>query len=313
MKKVLLFGAGGFAGGHMANELLRCGYEVYGCSRYSKLSDERFSGSYVCDILDADRVKTVISEIGPDYIVNLAGISSVGLSWKIPQKTVEINTVGPLNILENVKEIVPDAHVLFIGSSEEYAPTDDKLTEDKELDANNPYGISKIMLERYCNLYREHYGIKVHYVRAFNHTGPGQADSFVIPSWCKQAAEISNSGEQGIMHVGNLDVARDFSDVRDVVTAYRLILESDDCSKIYNVCSGKATYLKDILNTIISLSKQHIDIQVSDKLIRPVENDTICGSHEMITKELGWKPQIDIKDTIIELFEYYEKRKNNRV
>lgn len=309
MKKALVFGAGGFAGAHMANELLAHGYEVYGCSRYSKLSNERFSGSLVCDILDADRVRTVISEVNPDYIVNMAGVSSVGLSWKIPRKTIETNTVGPINILENVKEINPDAHVLFIGSSEEYAPTLEKLTEEKPLDANNPYGISKVMLERFCSLYRDHYGMNIHYVRAFNHTGPGQVDTFVIPSWCKQVAEISKSGKKGVMNVGNLRVARDFSDVRDVVRAYRMVLESDDCNQIYNICSGKATYLQDILDYIISFSSQPIEVETSSKLIRPVENDSICGDNSRIYEKLGWKPQTDIKDTIKELFEYYSSRK----
>lgn len=308
MKKALVFGAGGFAGGYLVDELVNHDYEVYGCSRYSKLVDDRFSGTLVCDLLDVDRVKTVISEVNPDFIINMAGISSVGLSWKIPQTTVDVNVIGPLNILETIKSSDLDASILFIGSSEEYAPSDKPIKETNRLDANNPYGISKIMLERYCTLYRDHYGMKIHYVRAFNHTGVGQADTFVIPSWCKQAVEISNSGKGGVMKVGNLNVARDFSDVRDVVRAYRMIMESDNCDYIYNVCSGKALGLDDILNSIIELSSQHISVEVNSKLIRPVENDEIYGDHSLITEKLGWNPQYDIKDTIKEMYEYYDKK-----
>lgn len=311
MKKALVFGAGGFAGGHLVDELVKNKYEVYGCSRYGKMNDKRFAGSMVCDIMDADRVKTVIAEVNPDYIVNMAGISSVGLSWKIPQTTVDVNAVGPINILETVRETNPDCHILFIGSSEEYAPKAEPIAENDNLDANNPYGISKVMLERFVTLYREHYRMKVHYVRAFNHTGIGQADTFVIPSWCKQVAEISTSGKPGTIKVGNLNVARDFSDVRDVVRAYRMVLESDDCSQIYNICSGKATSLKSILEYITSLSEQPVDVDVNQKLIRPVENDIICGDHSKITNQLGWNPEIDIKDTIKELFDDFVSRKSS--
>ena len=115
MKKALVFGAGGFAGGHLVNELVSNNYEVYGCSRYGKITDKRYAGAMVCDIMDVDRVKTVIAEVNPDYIINMAGISSVGLSWKIPQTTIDVNVVGPVNILETVKETNPDAHILLSG------------------------------------------------------------------------------------------------------------------------------------------------------------------------------------------------------
>ncbi|SFP37315.1 GDPmannose 4,6-dehydratase [Butyrivibrio proteoclasticus] len=311
MKKALVFGAGGFAGGHLVNELVSNNYEVYGCSRYGKITDKRYAGAMVCDIMDVDRVKTVIAEVNPDYIINMAGISSVGLSWKIPQTTIDVNVVGPVNILETVKETNPDAHILFIGSSEEYAPKAEPISEVDRLDANNPYGISKVMLERLVSLYRDHYGMHVHYVRAFNHTGIGQADTFVVPSWCKQVAEISVSGKPGTIRVGNLNVARDFSDVRDVVRAYRMVLESDDCSQIYNICSGKAIYLEKILEFITSMSEQPVEIEVNQKLIRPVENDTIFGDHSKITKDLGWEPEIDLKDTIREMYEDFVSRKRS--
>ena len=308
VKKALVFGAGGFAGGYMVDELLDNGYEVYGCSRYSRLTNDRISGIFVCDLLDADRVKTVISMVNPEVVVNMAGISSVGVSWRIPQSTVQVNVIGALNILEAVRINDVDTRILFIGSSEEYGPSDQAITEDAPLDASNPYGISKMMLEQYCRTYREHYGMNVYYVRAFNHTGVGQADTFVIPSWCKQVSEISKSGRPGMMKVGNLEVSRDFSDVRDIVRAYRMVIESDDCSQIYNIGSGKTQPLRKVLDYIIALSEQPITIEVNPKLIRPVENPTILCDHTKITQKLGWEPEIDIETTCREIFDHFNKR-----
>ena len=150
-------------------------------------------------------------------------------------------------ILEAARKQPRMPKVLLIGSSEEYAPSDEPLSETSPLDANSPYGVSKVMQERFASLYRARYGMKVYCVRPFNHTGVGQRETFVIPSWCKQAAEISRSGKPGVMRVGNLDVKRDFSDVRDIVRAYRMILESEDCETIYNVGSGKAIALRELL------------------------------------------------------------------
>lgn len=308
MKRALIFGASGFAGSHLVNELLKHDYEVYGCSHYSTLSDSRLSGAIVCDIMDEDRVRATVSKVSPDCIFNMAGSSSVGVSWSVPQSTVSINVIGTLNILEAVRALDSEIKVLCIGSSEEYAAKGGPLSEEDPLDASNPYGISKLMLDKYCALYREHFGMKVYHVRAFNHTGVGQADTFVIPSWCKQAARISGSGAPGTMRVGNLSVSRDFSDVRDIVRAYRLVLEQGDCNKIYNIGSGRSMPLKDILEFITSLSTQPISIEVNEKLIRPTEIGSICCDHSRLTQDTGWEPQYRIEDTIHEIYEYFEKR-----
>ena len=308
MKRALVFGAGGFAGGYMVEELLNNGYEVYGCSRYSRITNDHIAGVFVCDLVDADRVKTVISMVNPEVVVNLAGISSVGVSWRIPQSTVEINVIGALNILEAVRMNDSDTDVLCIGSSEEYAPSETAISEDMPLDASNPYGISKMMLEQYCAMYRDHHGMKVHYVRSFNHTGVGQADTFVLPSWSKQVAEIAASGSPGTMKVGNLSVSRDFSDVRDVVRAYRLVLEKGDCAQVYNIGSGKSHSLKDVLGYITEQSDVAVSVEVNPRLIRPVENQVILCDHSKISKELGWEPEIDIRDTLKELYDYYYER-----
>ena len=299
MRKALIFGAAGFVGGYLYKELDAHGYKVYG----SDILDAPENGmEYIrADLLDARRVAEVISDVRPEAIINLAAISSVGQSWKLPQTTMQVNIVGALNILEGARAIHPMPKVLFIGSSEEYAVSSEPISEESPLDANNPYGISKMAQERLAQLYREHYGMKIYCARPFNHTGVGQRDSFVIPSWCKQAAAISKSGRPGVMRVGNLNVRRDFSDVRDVVRAYRMILERGNCGVIYNIGTGNSVLLKDLLDYIVSLAKQPIAVEIDTSLIRPVDAPYICCDHSLITQELGWKPEHELFDTVREM------------
>lgn len=306
--KVLIFGCGGFVGKYLTDEFTSNGYEVTGSDiRVPDWADDQFIS---CDLLSAEAVKAVISKVMPDIIVNLAAISSVGQSWKMPQLTISVNVNGSLNILQAVgscydKDNMPK--VMFIGSSEEYAPASAPVSETSPLDSNSPYGISKMTQESFAALYGREFGIDVYLVRAFNHTGVGQADTFVLPSWCKQAAEIDKSGKPGVMNVGNLKVRRDFSDVRDIVRAYRLIVEKGQPGKAYNVGSGVAHSLEDMLKTITSLSSQEITINVDPARIRPTDTPVICCDNSLIKAELGWAPEHDIFDTLKEMYENYRK------
>lgn len=309
MKKALIFGVSGFVGGYLCKELKMHGYTVYG----SDIADMPPEGiEYVrADLLDGRQVLEIVQGIQPDFIINLAAISSVGQSWKIPQATMQVNVIGALNILEAARTCKNVPGIMFIGSSEEYAASDIPINEMSPLDANNPYGISKMTQERFAALYRERYGMKIYCVRSFNHTGVGQRDNFVISSWCKQAAEISQSGHSGVMYVGNLNVRRDFSDVRDVVRAYRMIIESDDCTQTYNVGSGRAIMLRELLEYIISLSKQPITVKVEPKLLRPADTQAVCCDHSLLTRNLGWMPEHDIFETVQEMFEQYMRKERS--
>lgn len=229
----------------------------------------------------------------------------LGTSWSMPQTTMQVNVIGALNILEAIKQVDMGIKVLFIGSSEEYEAVGHPIDEQVPLNANNPYGISKMAQAKFCDSYRLQYGMKIYYVRPFNHTGIGQRDSFVLPSFCKQAAQIQLSGKPGVIKVGNVSIARDFCDVRDVTRAYRLIVESDKCNKVYNVGSGHAYLLMDLLQFVNSLSAQPIDIQVDPARCRPVENQSIQCDNRLIRRELGWEPQFDLHDTLREMYEFY--------
>ena len=303
MKKALIFGFGGFVGRYLAHELRSHGYFVYGSDMMDMQLDDY--AYHRADLLEESQVGTLVADIQPDIIINLAAISSVGQSWKMPQRTMQVNVVGVLNLLEAVRCGSPSSKVMLIGSSEQYAPSDLSINESMPLDTNNPYGISKITQENFAKLYRTRFGMKVYCVRAFNHTGIGQSENFVIPSWCKQVAEISKSGKPGVIRVGNLDVKRDFSDVRDIVRAYRMIIECDSCETIYNVGSGHAVELRELLEYIILLSGQPISIEVDKDLFRPSDTPVICCDHSLISEGLGWTLEFTIWDTLRNLYNDY--------
>ena len=307
MKKVLIFGVGGFVGSYLALELKKSGYEVFGSDQLEEdaVNSDNLSAYSKANLLNKDEVEALLLKVEPDAVINLAAISSVGASWNIPQLTMEVNVVGALNIMEAARKLENMPRLMFIGSSEEYEAIDAPISEETALNANNPYGISKMTQERFAAVYRERYGMKIFCVRPFNHTGIGQKDTFVLPSFCKQAAEIEKSGKPGVIHVGNLATKRDFSDVRDIVRAYRMILESDNDSVIYNVGSGKAYSLQEMLDYIVGLSKQKIEVEVDKERFCLIDTPLVVCDHSKIEKDLGWKPEYSILDTLKEIFQYY--------
>lgn len=303
MKKVLITGAGGFVGKYLIEEFKKQNYEIVACDINKKQAFEKDLKYYDMNILDKEVVDNIINDCQPDYLINLAAISSVGLSWSIPDKTIEVNVVGTLNLLEAVKKYCPKCKILLIGSSEEYESKDRPLKEDDIVNANNPYGISKISQENFAKLYSEKYGLNIVCTRSFNHTGIGQLDQFVIPSFCKQVAEIEKTNKPGKIYVGNLSAYRDISDVKDIVKVYRSLLENETKELIYNVGSGNTYKIEDLLKYIISLSNQKIEIIIDKDKIRPVDTPYICCDNSKTAKYFH---NTDIKNTIKEMYEYYK-------
>lgn len=307
MEKVLIFGVSGFVGSYLSKEFINNGYNVVGTDKIAGTMLPTEVEFHEADLLNSDAVEKLVNNIAPDIIINLAAISSVGASWNIPQTTVQVNVVGALNIMEAARKCKHKPKVLFVGSSEEYVISNIPINEQAELNANNPYGISKVSQEQFAKLYREQYGVKVYCVRPFNHTGVGQRDSFVLPSFCKQVAEIEKSGKSGTIKVGNLKVKRDFSHVKDIARAYRMIVENDKCEQIYNVGAGEAYSLEDMLAYVIGLSSQKIKIEVDQSRIRPTDQPIVCCDCSLIKKELGWKPQYTVFDALKEMYDYYRE------
>ena len=305
MKRVLIFGYSGFVGPYLAREFISHGYTVFGSDINAPKDRANDVPFYQSDILNADFVDRVILENQPDIIINLAAVSSVSLSWKIPQKTFEINVIGAMNILESSRKMDNKPVVMFVGSSEEYLQSSEAIKEDQPLDLNNPYGISKISQEMYAKLYSSKYGMDIYCVRAFNHTGVGQSDTFVLPSFCKQVAAIERSGEDGNIKVGNIDVYRDFSDVRDIVRAYRMVIESGRSDLVFNVGSGRAYSLRELLGIIISFTKRRVNVVIDDSRFRVADCAMIQCDNKLLMKETGWGPSIDIKQTLFEMYHHY--------
>jgi GDP-4-dehydro-6-deoxy-D-mannose reductase len=291
--KVVIVGAAGFVGKYLTREFEAAGHSVV----TADLPE--------VNLQNAPQVEALIEGAKPDAIVNLAAISSVGASWKCPADTISVNVNGTLNLLEAIRKHAPHAKTLLIGSAEEYAiPEGNKaLKETDPLEASNPYGISKIAQENFAQLYRKKYGMQIVCTRSFNHTGVGQTTTFALPSFVKQVAEIDKSGKPGKILVGNLSAWRDFSDVEDVVHVYRMLLENENEFDTYNVGSGIANRIEDLLkDVILKFTPAEIEIVVDPEKVRPVETPYLCADNTRIKKY--WKGT-DIRTTLKKMFDHF--------
>ena len=288
----VVIGANGFVGGYLVKELESAGHKVTAVDIPE------------VNLLDREGLEAFMEKAKPDYVVNLAAISSVGASWKDPVSTIQVNVVGTLNLLDAIVKHAPHAKTLLIGSAEEYAQTAEMnvaLSESSEREASSPYGISKIAQENFAELYRKKYGIQIVCTRSFNHTGVGQTTTFALPSFVKQVAEIHKSGKPGKIFVGNLSAFRDFSDVEDVVHVYRMLLENENEYDTYNVGSGIAHKIEDLLkNVILKFTPVEIEIVVDPAKVRPVETPYLCADNSRIKKY--WRGT-DIKVTLQKMFD----------
>ena len=310
LKTALIIGAAGFVGGYLAEELKASGRRVF----VTRLHGEHYNGAcdsaFYLDVTDADSVRSVLESTLPDEIYHLAAQSSVAVSWKKPALTVDVNIRGAVNLLEGVREVVPDAVVMLIGSAEEYGavkPEECPVSEGHAVRPKNIYAMTKAAQNMTGRLYSDAYGMKIRMVRAFNHFGPGQAPQFVISDFCRQVAEIEAGRKQPILKVGNLEARRDFTDVRDIVRAYRMIAESGCDGETYNVGSGTAISIREMLETILSLSEAMIAVEQDPERMRPSDVPIHCADISMIVRDIGWKPRIAREDTVRATLDYWRE------
>ena len=287
MPRTLVVGATGFVGGYLVRELESAGHSVV------QANFPEFN------LLNLEQVEKTVRDAAPDYVVNLAAVSSVGQSWKDPLMTVDVNIKGSLHLLDSIQKFAPKAKTLLIGSAEEYAPKDSPLKETDALEASNPYGITKVAQENFANLYRKKFGMQIVCTRSFNHTGVGQLLSFALPSFCKQVANMDRSGKPGKIYVGNLSAFRDFSDVEDVVHVYRMLLETENDYTVYNVGSGKAHSMRELLQMIIDLAKVQVEVVQDPEKMRPVDIPYLCADNSRVQKFFRGT---DIRETIRKMF-----------
>jgi len=304
--RILITGAAGFAAAHLIRAIKKAGEdEIYAWVKdeeESKKVDLKPAHIYIGDITDGDVVRNGIEQIRPHRIYHLAAQASVGLSWKVPAVTMAVNAVGTIHLLEAVREFVPDSRILLVGSAEQYgkvAPEELPIAENRPLEGVNPYSVSKMTQELMAQMYVERYGMHIVLVRSFNHIGPGQALNFVIPDWCSQVVAIEKGMQEPVISVGNIQVKRDFTDVRDIVNAYIQLLEKGLAGNVYNVGSSVVYSLEELLNLIIAASTR-TDIQyvVDPSRLRPADVEELRADIRKLKETIDWKPQFTIEQSI---------------
>ena len=306
--KALIIGGAGFVGGYLINELSSAGAEVHATC----LENETITQScsvHVLDILDQKAVEDIINEIAPDVIFHLAAQSSVALSWKRPQLTANINVIGSINVLEALKNAEKkDIRILLIGSGEEYGFIREgacPINEEEILRPGNIYAATKACQGMIGEIYARAFKMDIIMIRAFNHSGPQQAPMFVISDFCKQIAEIEKGEREPVMSVGNLSAMRDFTDVRDVVRAYRLLAENGRSGETYNVGRGKAVPVQFILDTALSFSESSIEVKQDPARMRASDIPIIEPDVSKIFADTGWKAEISMEQTIKDTLDFF--------
>ena len=277
MSRILITGGTGFVGKHLIQFLKPHSSSIAVLASGGSSSPEPDVDYYEVDIRDRDAVRSVVEKVEPNQIYHLAGVSAVDVSWSNPQLTYEVNVFGANNLFSAAMELPSPPRILNISTSQVYAPSSRPLNEDSLIRPDNPYAASKAMAELLIVGYRRHNAGGIVTARAFNHTGPGQPPSFVLPSIAKQFAEIEAGMKPPKLIVGNIEVKRDFTDIRDVVRAYRVLLDQGKPGEVYNVCSGSATSLADIIQMFQSISTTKVTIEIEEARVRRDDVPHICG------------------------------------
>ena len=291
--RAVVTGARGFVGSHLVAHLHACGDDVVGLDRHS---------SPPVDVTDGRSVAAGVAELRPEAVYHLAAISHVGESWDAPSQVVRVNVEGTLNVLRACRDAGVD-RVLVVGSADEYGavgPAAGALTEDAPLRPVTPYGASKVGAEFLALQAFLGDGLATLRVRAFNHTGPGQSPRFVVPGLARRVATAERDGRREVA-VGSLDAVRDICDVRDVVRAYRLLVEHGEPGEVYNVCSGSGYAVRDLAERLLEMSAAELVLTTDPHLVRPVEVPALVGDPTRLRRATGWEPSVPIEQTLADV------------
>jgi GDP-4-dehydro-6-deoxy-D-mannose reductase len=297
--RVLVTGASGFVGQHLMAHLTACGDDVVP-------SDHVHDG---VDICDPSAVLGLLRRVQPEAIYHLAGWADVGGSWAAPTQAFRVNAEGTLNVLTAATETGVQ-RVLAVSSADVYGKVteaDLPITEDSPLRPVSPYAASKVAAD-YLGLQAWlGRGLPVLRVRAFNHLGPGQTDKFVASAIASRIARAELEDHDTIT-IGNLSARRDFTDVRDVVRAYRLLVEHGDAGEVYNVCSGTDVTVQALADELLAMAKRPLRFETDPDLLRPVDVPVLRGDHRRLTAATGWQPEIPLGTTLIDLLDDWRDR-----
>jgi GDP-4-dehydro-6-deoxy-D-mannose reductase len=313
--RALITGAGGFVGGHLCAYLLahtdwKLTGTVYPHPVDAQPQEPRLRLRHA-DLRDPEGVQALVGEVQPDCVFHLAAQSFVPASFADPWDTLQNNVRAQLNLLEAVRRSGRDVRLLVIGSNEEYgAPRPEELpqTEESPLRPNNPYAVSKVAQDFLGLQYYLAYGLPVVRVRPFNHTGPGQAPRFVVPAFASQIARIEAGLQEPVMKVGNLEAARDFTDVRDIVRAYHLAVSQGEPGEVYNLASGQPQSVRGLLEMLLSHSHVEIRVERDPRRYRPVDVPVAYGSAAKFRQRTGWEPQIPFEQTLRDTLAYWREQ-----
>jgi GDP-4-dehydro-6-deoxy-D-mannose reductase len=299
MSRVLITGASGFAGRHLSELCAAAGDEVVELSRSSGLA---------VDLLDAELVQAAVRDAAPDAIYHLAARAHVGHSWREPEAYLRDNLAMTLHLLQAVRAEVPDATVVVVASGELYGPPASlPVDESAPLRPQNPYAVSKANADLLAGFFADAHGLRIVRARPFNHAGPGQEPIYAVASFARQVATGLEAGDDPIRVVtGNPDARRDYTDVRDVVRAYRLLAERGEPG-LYNVCSGRPASAAELLAALGRATGAEIDHQVDPKLQRAHEVMEVRGSAERLRQATGWEPQIPLEQTLADTVAWWRE------
>lgn len=303
--RALVIGANGFAGAYLMKELAANGYDVVGADVFASEGDNIVK----VDMLSEDDSFALIRNTMPDVIFNLAGQAAPSIAWEKINLTMHLNVDISVNIANAVAKLCPACKILLIGSANQYdgfSAPGGLISEETRLNNSNPYDVSKNTQEALMRIMAERYGLNIMMTRSFNHIGAGQKTGFVITDYASRIVSLEN-GKIDTFSFGNLDSWRDFSDVRDVVRAYRLIAERGKAGEIYNVGSGKSFYVRDLVGHLVELSDKAKASVTLPPRKAPEELTHIRADISKLTRDTGFVPECDINETLKEVLTYYRK------
>jgi GDP-4-dehydro-6-deoxy-D-mannose reductase len=314
--KVLITGINGFVGPYLAVELQKGGHSIFGLSR---TGDGELKNDVVIvqgDLLDKVGMFKLLADVKPDVIFHLAAQSKPGYSFKEPEETFDSNVKGTLNLLECIRGLKNQnggysPRIMMAGTSEEYGlvkKEDLPLKEDSPFNPINPYAISKLACYYLSMMYVRSYDFDLVYMVPFSHIGPGQKEGFIVPDVCKQIVEIERGKKEPVLATGNLSVFRDYTDVRDMVKGYALLMEKGLKGERHNLCSGHGVQIEEIVDKLLSYSTKQIKHTVDQNKIRPSEMPILYGDSSKIKNLCGWKAEIPLEQTLKDSLEWWRNK-----
>ncbi|RPI21602.1 MAG: NAD-dependent epimerase/dehydratase family protein [Acidobacteria bacterium] len=308
--KCLITGACGFVGQYLAKELVQKGADVVGLERPAAA---RPGACRVidCDMLDFPRLLGAIADLQPDQVFHLAGLTHPSESLRIPRDYFLVNVQGTVNLLDALRQARCEPRCLLVSSAEVYgcSVASGLIDETCTPAPSNPYGASKLLAEMAGLSYWRDFRSRVIVARPFNHSGPGQNETFVVSDFCRQVVLLEGKPEtMRTIYVGNLTSSRDFLDVRDVVAAYAALAEKGVEGEIYNISSGQAVTVQAILDTVLRLAKVEIRVEVSPEKYRPGTARPLVGSSQKLRALIGWQPRYPLEQTIADTLEHWRAK-----